>query len=63
MYQSDIKTSGHIWEKQKIVQVCKEKECDKTPTEPITIGNETHIFCCQKGFEKSLKDFAEFVGR
>lgn len=24
------------------------------------VGKETHLFCCQHGFEQSLEDFREF---
>jgi len=40
----------------KIVKVCKESECDNNP-----IATNGHNFCCQKGFEKSLEDFREYL--
>lgn len=43
------------------IKVCKDNECDKNPTEPLEIGNEWYIYCCIKGFEKSLKDFTEWL--
>lgn len=46
----------------KITQVCKEEECDKKSTD-VKIGSVYYIFCCQKGFEQSLKAFEEFVGK
>jgi len=40
----------------KIVKVCKESECDN---KPITV--DSNNFCCQKGFEKSLENFREYL--
>ena len=40
----------------KIVKVCKELECDNK-----TITANGHSFCCQKGFEKSLEGFREYL--
>lgn len=44
----------------KIVQVCKEKDCDNNPVE-VEVGNIKHNFCCQKGFEESTKMFVEYM--
>ena len=41
------------------VDYCRTKktECDDKPFS-ATVGNQDYIFCCEKGFNKSLKDFA-----
>lgn len=44
----------------KIVQICDINKCDKKPV-TIEVGNVTHLFCCQKGFEQSVKDFAKTI--
>lgn len=44
-----------------IVQVCKESECENIPLPNIEIGNMVHNFCCQKGFEKALSDYQEYL--
>jgi len=44
----------------KVRQVCLKNECDNKPEE-VQVGDITHNFCCMKGFEKSLKQFNEFV--
>lgn len=47
----------------KVIQVCKENECENTPVFNMKIGSHTHNFCCQKGFEKSLSEFTKFLGK
>jgi len=47
----------------KSVQVCDKNTCDKKQTERITIGNKHYTFCCQKGFEKSLKEFTKNLNK
>jgi hypothetical protein len=47
----------------KVTQWCKDGECDKQPTEVIKIGNKKYKFCCQKGFENSLKEFCDFINK
>lgn len=44
----------------KIVQVCKEENCNNNPIE-IEVGNMKHTFCCQKGFEESTRRFTEYM--
>ncbi len=46
---------------KKIKQICNLKDCDKKPVIDVQIGNKKHDFCCQKGFEKSIKDFNDFI--
>ena len=45
----------------KIVQGCKDDKCENEPVLDIKIGNETHNFCCQRGFEKGLEDFSNYL--
>lgn len=45
----------------KVVQVCKEDECLNKPEMNVEVGNQTHNFCCIKGFEKALNDFSEYL--
>lgn len=45
----------------KIVQVCKEVECNKEPLMNVEVGNQIHNFCCMKGFEKALSDYQEYL--
>jgi len=45
----------------KVIQVCPIEVCDNKPTGPIKVGNQTNNFCCQKGFEKSMEDFNNFL--
>lgn len=41
----------------KVIRVCKESDCDNSPfTAPLKSG--VKVFCCQKGFEQSLRDYA-----
>lgn len=47
--------------KEKIIQVCKESECDNKPLMDVEIGSKKHNFCCEKGFEKALSDFDEYL--
>lgn len=42
-----------------VVQVCK-SNCAKTAF-VAKVGNVTHTFCCEKGFKKSLVDFAKSI--
>ena len=44
----------------KVVQVCKPSECDNTPFK-VKVGKKNHTFCCEKGFEKSLKAFSKTI--
>lgn len=46
----------------KMILVCltKHKLC-KQEGFKAQVGNQEHIFCCQKGFEKSLEDFKNQV--
>ena len=37
--------------------MCCPGECDNTPTEEIEVGNELHIYCCEKGFLKTMDEF------
>lgn len=46
--------------KARITQVCK-TNCDNKSFK-VKVGGKEHTFCCQKGFEKSLKDFAKTQG-
>ena len=41
----------------KVKTFCKQ-DCEGVPYE-VEVGNQTHLFCCEKGFKKSLKDFQE----
>lgn len=45
---------------EEIIQVCKIDECDNKTIE-APIRNEVYLFCCQKGFEISLKDFTNYI--
>jgi hypothetical protein len=55
--QNSLQKPDGINSKQKFIQVCKIEACDKEPTDEIKVGNQKYLFCCQKGFQKSLKDF------
>jgi len=44
----------------KVIQVCHPVLCDQEPTQQL-VGNKAHWFCCMKGFEQSLKEYAESV--
>lgn len=46
--------------KIKVIQVC-ETDCDNQPYE-VEVKSHSYTFCCRKGFEKSLKDFAKTQG-
>lgn len=39
------------------IKVCCPDECDNTPTEEIEVGNEFHIYCCEKGFLQAMDEF------
>ncbi len=39
------------------IKVCCPGECDNTPTEEMEVGNEIHIYCCEKGFLKTMDEF------
>lgn len=52
-------TLGNILRPASIVQVCK-TDCDKKPFK-TKVGKVTHTFCCKKGFEISLKEFANSI--
>jgi hypothetical protein len=43
----------------KLTKVCK-KDCDNKPYK-VKVKNTVHLFCCKKGFEQSLKDFADYI--
>lgn len=43
----------------KIIQVCKDKCGKKSHT--VKVGSVTHVFCCIKGFKKTLADFAKSI--
>jgi hypothetical protein len=45
-----------------IVEVCKKygMKCDNAPFTAI-VKNHTHTFCCQNGFERSLKEFSKTI--
>lgn len=47
--------------KEKIIQVCDILNCDNKPIFNIEVGNKKHNFCCQKGFEQTIKNFNEFL--
>lgn len=44
---------------EKIIQVCTE-DCGNNLFK-TKVGKMTHTFCCEKGFQQSLKDFAKIV--
>lgn len=44
---------------KKIIQACISK-CDKKPF-TVKVGNRTHTFCCEKGFNKTMDDFAKYI--
>ena len=39
------------------IKYCLPNECDNTPTEEIEVGNELHIYCCEKGFLQTMDEF------
>ena len=43
-----------------IIIVCKKDKCKNEPFE-AKVDYKTYLFCCQKGFEKSLKDFQKSI--
>lgn len=45
-----------------VVNVCKIRKlkCGNRPF-VATVDKETHTFCCQKGFETSLNEFAKNI--
>lgn len=45
----------------KVIQVCKENECDKNLLIGVEIGDKTYNYCCRKGFEKSVNDFSKTI--
>jgi hypothetical protein len=47
---------------EKIIQVCDIDKCLAIPF-TTTAGNLTHTFCCQNGFEQSLKDFQDHLAQ
>lgn len=42
----------------KKIKVCLANDCDNTPTEEIEVGNEFHIYCCEKGFLQAMEEFS-----
>jgi len=46
--------------KIEITQWCPIDKCLAIPY-PAKVGNVQHVFCCQKGFEKSLEDFSKYI--
>lgn len=44
----------------KVLQVCHKVLCDHEPTQEL-VGGKATWFCCKKGFEQSLKDFANHI--
>jgi len=44
----------------KKIKVCS-NNCDNTPTEEIEVGNEFHIYCCEKGFLQAMEEFSNPV--
>lgn len=45
---------------KKVIQVCKPDECgNKVFT--VKVASKTHKFCCEKGFNKTLDEFAKTV--
>lgn len=46
--------------KLEVIQVCG-TDCDNKPYQ-VEVKSHSYTFCCQKGFEKSLKDFAKTQG-
>jgi hypothetical protein len=46
-------------EKVNVIKVCIGSCLEQPFTE--TVGNKTHTFCCENGFKKTLKAFAESV--
>ncbi len=45
---------------KEIIQVCEVPDCDHKPLE-VRVGKQLHIFCCKKGFEKSLQEFKKHL--
>ncbi len=53
------KSKTKIMKSKKVIQVCS-SDCEKKEFS-TKVGNKTSIFCCKKGFEKSLKDFSQSI--
>ena len=45
----------------KRIKVCLTNDCNNTPTEEIEVGNEFHIYCCEKGFLQAMEEFSNPV--
>jgi hypothetical protein len=43
-----------------VIQVCNEAICDNERCQEL-IGGKAMWFCCKKGFEQSLVDFAKHI--
>jgi hypothetical protein len=39
------------------IKYCLPDDCDNTPTKEIEVGNEFHIYCCEKGFLQAMDEF------
>lgn len=44
----------------KVIKVCSEEDCNKNPY-PVKVKSKRLVFCCKKGFEKSLEDFTNHL--
>jgi hypothetical protein len=49
---------------KQITLVCKTKkvECDNKPY-TVIVGAKHQTFCCQKGFNKTLEDFQNYISK